>query len=130
MAAKPAPHAHRVKVREIATGRVFEAWPVDAREMLRHPKDYEYAEEDAPLGLPSAPVTPIPPPPSLAERLDAKSYRDIQALAKKAGIDASQRKDELVEQLLPHIEAGTISLEELPPLAITPQQFPNATPAE
>lgn len=131
MSPKPAPHAHQVRIREISTGRVFHAWPVDAREMLNHPKGgFEAVSADAPLGSPEvAPVAPLPPPTHTSEsQLEAKSYKELQVLAKRAGINAGQNKEALVLALLAHIEAGTVSIEELPKVVADPVQFPNAIP--
>lgn len=122
----PAPHAHQVKVRDTSTGDVFLAWPVDAREMVRGDR-YEYAPEGAPLGAPNAPVEPPVAPPTHAEQLAAKSVKELQALAKKAGVSAKgMPKEDVIAALLPHIAAGTVSLEVLPPIAITAEAFPGA----
>lgn len=41
---------HQVKVKEVATGRVFAAWPVDAKELVSHPKgEHVLAGEDEEL---------------------------------------------------------------------------------
>lgn len=130
MASSPAPHAHMVRVRELTTGRVFEAWPVDAREMVAHTAGgYEYAPE-APLGLPDAPVVEARPPATIQERLAEKSRKELQLLAKRAGLNERQKDDELIAALIPHIEGGTVSLDEIPPIALPSVQFPGATVAD
>lgn len=49
-AQRGAPRPHMVKVKEVATGRVFAAWPVDARELTTHPKrEYVLARDDEAL---------------------------------------------------------------------------------
>ena len=111
---RPAPHARKVKVRELSTGTVFEAWSVDAREMVGgHPDQYAYVLDDSPLGPPEAPsAPPAPPTPSPAEILADKSYDDLVALAKKAGIKSfGVKRDDLVAALLPHVAGGTLSLD-------------------
>jgi hypothetical protein len=129
---KPAPHACMVKVREKSTGRVFEAWPVDARELVRHPGgEYDYATEEASpatADTPSTAATPPSPPKSIAEQLGEKSYKELQTLAKRAGLNPNQKQDALITTLLPHIAGGAISLEQIPKLALDPVQFPNAQP--
>jgi hypothetical protein len=135
---KSAPHAHQVRLRELATGRVFLAWPVDAREMLTHPNGgFEVVTNDTPIGTPDpeqthSNVSPAPvasPTPTIAERLQAKSYKELQVLAKRANVNAVGKKaEEIVASLVPLVESGVVSLEEIPKLAIDPVQFPNATP--
>lgn len=42
-----APNPQMVKVKEVATGRVFAAWPADARELVTHPlQEHVYAGAD------------------------------------------------------------------------------------
>lgn len=63
LAPEAAPPAQMVKVREIATGRVFAAWPVDARELVTHPdRGHEYADAKAEFTKGAADVSgnPIP----------------------------------------------------------------------
>lgn len=58
-----APAPQMVKVKEVATGRVFARWPVDARELVTHPnQDHVYAEEHEALtqGTASFSGNPIP----------------------------------------------------------------------
>jgi hypothetical protein len=129
MATTPAPHAHQVKVRDTATGQVFLAWPVDARELVTHPKSqYEYAVSDTPLGSPDAPPALAVPstPASTTQLLEAKSYKELQALARRAHLNANQKQADLIAELTVHVDAGTISLATVPKLAIDPVQFPNA----
>lgn len=134
MAANQAPQAHQVRIRELATGRVFDAWPVDAREMLNHVKGgFEAVGPEIPLGIPVAGQTSAPDPapaPSIAAQLEAKSYKDLQLLAKRAGVASNQSREDLVTALVPLVEAKAVSLEELPKLALDPVQFPHAAPAE
>lgn len=134
MAANPAPQALQVKVREKATGRVFLKWPVDARELVSHPLgEYEYAPDEAITNGASAapPVTPPKDPPTIEQQLGEWSYKDVQVLAKRAGLKVvGTKKDALIEALLPHVKGGTVSLEQLPKLVIDPVQFPHATVAE
>lgn len=71
LAPTAAPNPQMVLVREKATGRVFAAWPVDARELVTHPQqEHEYASEEhaadwAPpsqqTGLPMPAVAPTSP---------------------------------------------------------------------
>lgn len=124
----PAPAARKVKVREVSTGQILEVWPVDAREYVKTP-DFTYVTE-ASAAEAAAPAPPPPPPKSVREQLGEKSYKELQAIAKKAGFDANQKKDDLVEQIAVHVEAGAVSLEELTPLSLPQAQFPNATASE
>lgn len=122
----------RVRIRELSTGRVFDAWAVDAREMLNHPKGgFEAVPATIPLRIhttdaPPPSAVPLTPPTTI-DLLGAKSYKELQALAKRAGLNAGGTKDALVASLLPLIEAGTVSLEELPVIQPDPVQFPHAT---
>jgi hypothetical protein len=125
----PAPHAHQVQVCEVSTGRLFHVWPVDARELVTH-GDYQYAtaEGTATADTPSKAAATPPPPPvrPIAEQLGEWSYRDLQTLAKRAGVNANQKQDALIGALVPHIAAKAISVEKLPPLALPAAQFPHA----
>lgn len=131
MVAPLAPYAHKVRLREVATGRVFEAWPVDARELLTHPAGgYEPVPSETPLQA-SAKAPPPPPPPSpptAAQRLAALSAKERAELAKRAGIKPSSFKTDadLVGELARLVEAGTIALDAPPPLKLPDAQFPHA----
>lgn len=133
-----APDAQMVKVKHVPTGRVFAAWPVDAREMVTHPDgEHVYAtleDELSPRGAggsgnptpvapedgtapvnvaPVAPETPpVAGPPVSAEdakaSLDDLSKAELSALAERAGIDPSGTKAELQKALQPHVQAGTV----------------------
>lgn len=134
-----APHARMVTVRELSTGRVFETWPVDARELVAT-KEYEYQAEGTPLSAstatadtsiaaatpPSPAVTAVTPIP---DQLRERSYKELQALAKRAGLNANQKLDDLIAALVPHVEAKAITLESVPSLALPSAQFPNAAEA-
>jgi hypothetical protein len=131
--ANPAPHAHRVRLREIATGRVFDAWPVDARELLTHPKqEFEAVPPDTPVQTsataPLAAPTPPPPPPTAAQRIAALGEKERHGLAKRAGVKVSSFKTEadLIQELARLAEAGTIALDGPPPLKLPDAQFPHA----
>lgn len=144
-----APDSQMVKVKEIATGRVFAAWPVDARELVTHPGgEHEYAAADEDLSpthafsgnpKPVAPKSanspigtdPVAPPPApiagrgvdaqtAREQLEDKSKAELQELAKRAGIDENQSKADLVDALQPHVAAGTVALGGPTPLAPKP----------
>lgn len=145
MAAKPAPGAHRIRVREKSTGRVFEAWPVDARELVNHPAgDHELVPDDEPEATaPTATSTlkelelQADASPSVLEaraaareRLEQKSYKELQELSRRAGLSVNQKQPALIEALLPLIAAGTVSLEVVPSLQLPSPQFPNADPQE
>lgn len=141
-----APGAQMVKVKEVASGRVFGAWPVDARELVTHPDaGHVYAEADEPMTppryttsgnpVPVAPasgtspvaITPVAPesapagtspanplgavdPLTATAQLSDLSKSELQGLAGRAGVDQNQTKQALVEQLQPHVSAGTINL--------------------
>jgi hypothetical protein len=135
---KPAPHAHQVKVRNTSTGEVFSAWPVDARELVRLPANqYEYAPNDQPVTAPE-PEAPVEKPVGsfLESRLktraalEAKSYKDLQALAKKAGVDPKQKGPSLIDAIIPHVEGGAVSLDVVPDLSLPNAQFPGAVVEE
>jgi hypothetical protein len=138
MTANQAPQAHQVRIRELATGRVFLAWPVDAREMLIHPKGgFEAVDDSVPLGDAGTPAPPpaVVTPPSIGEQLEKWALKDLQTLAARVDIDPTDKsRTELVALLsvdLPElVSAGVVSLEQLPELKITPEQFPIAAPAE
>ena len=113
MAAKPAPHAHLVKLRHKDTGHVHEAWPVDAREQVKAKNSpYEYAPADAPLGAREVTVEEPPALPTIAEQLATRSNKDLLAVAEKAGIviPPKSAKTQIIDALLPHIEGGAISM--------------------
>lgn len=122
---KPAPHAHQVRLRNISSGLVRLAWPVDAREMLKT-GGWEVVGTDAPLGPPSNPPAPADPPatPTHRESLEARSYKDLQVLAKRAGLNAGQKKEDLIAAILPLVAARTVSLEDVPAMAPEPVAFP------
>lgn len=142
MAHRPAPHAHQVRLRNVATGQVYDAWPVDAREHLRH-AGVESVPPGTPLGIVGEPGKPLPapasaelaaavPPPkalTVAEQLDGWSYKQLQELARRAGIDPVQKKVELIELLVPLVEAKAVSLEELPAVALVDQNGAVVPPA-
>jgi hypothetical protein len=135
-----APSAQMIKVKEVSTGRVFAAWPVDARELVTHPdQNHVYASlEDemtpvnrgagnpiavapasgqepiavAPVASSSAPISMATVDPLTATAaLSDMSKSELQTLAKGAGVDANQSKSGLVEALQPHVTAGTIALD-------------------
>lgn len=122
-----APSARQVKVRDTSTGQVFHAWPVDARELVTPGSQYEYATPETPLGAPNAPAPVVAPARTIAEQLAERSYKELQTLAKRAGLNPNQKGVALVDALTPLVDAGTVSLEELPPLALPAVQFPHAT---
>jgi hypothetical protein len=111
----------KVQVREKSTGHVVEMWSVDAREActiippgLEQPW-YEYVgRAPAPEAVPLAP--PPPPPRLTAEEVAAKlaerSFNDLRALAVRVDEKASKlSKEEVIASLVPHVLAGTLSLE-------------------
>lgn len=61
-----APNPQMVKVKEVATGRVFAVWPVDARELVTHPlQEHVYAtaeDEMTPRDIASLSGFPNPTP--------------------------------------------------------------------
>lgn len=72
---------------------------------------------------------------SVAEQLDTWELKDLQTLAGRLDIDPTDKtRAQLVDLLsidLPElVSAGVVSLEQLPELKITPEQFPSAAPAE
>jgi hypothetical protein len=135
-----APASQMVKVKHVATGRVFAAWPVDARELVTHPaQDHVYADADdelSPQGIAALfpprtgpaddteptlidPVAQIETPVAAGAQLSAsdakaaledKSKAELQDLAVRVGEDPNRSKAELVKALEPHAEAGTLSL--------------------
>jgi hypothetical protein len=144
-----APDPQMVKVKEVATGRVFAAWPVDARELVTHPnQEHEYAaaEDDlSPTNAFRGNPTPVAPtnsntpigtdPVSVAapviagrgvdaataeQQLGEKSKTELQELARRAGIDENQSQKDLAKALQPHVVAGTVSLGGPQPLAPKP----------
>ena len=126
-----APHARKVRVREGATGHVDEMWPVDARERVEHPKgDWTYVPDDTPLTDAVVVVAPPPAPLTPLTFLDGKSYKELQALARSAGILGNLPKADLIARLVPHIEGGTVSMDDvrgLPAdLTAVAQMFPSA----
>jgi hypothetical protein len=126
---RKAPPTRMVRLREIATGQVRDAWPVDARDML-HTGGWEAVGPDTPTA-PSVPAVPATlPTHNPAEWLEAKSYKELQVLAKRAGLTAGQKKDELIAALMPLVASGVVSLEELPAMQPDPVQFPNVVTAE
>lgn len=110
-----APHAHKVVVHLVVPGQSptkAEVWPVDAREMVA--AGWTYGE---PAGMPvSAPSAPLPAVTVNAQKqLSAMAWNDLQKLAAKLGLPGSKvSKEDLIASLLPHVEAGTLSLEVLP----------------
>lgn len=127
MAHSPAPHAHMVKVRDIATGQVESVWPVDARERVTHPKGgWEYvtdtttAETTATADTPSIAAATPSPSRSVAEQLSDKSYADLRALAKQVGIIGNQPKADLIAALVPHVEHQALNIADVPGLPVTP----------
>lgn len=128
-----APAARLIKTREVATGIVTARFPVDARDVVTHLSGgHEYVPDDTPVGRPNQPVVvEAAAPRTIAEILAQKSYKDLQTLAKKVNVAANLSQTELVLALVPHVEGGVISLEEvagLPknPATALPLQFPNA----
>lgn len=134
-----APPTQMVKVKETATGRVFAAWPVDARELVTHPdRGHEYASAEdemtpaaagasgnpdavapestqSPVGVaPQASVTPprtgAVDPLTATAQLSEKSTAELKDLAKRSGVEPNQSKEKLVEALQPHVSAGTVNL--------------------
>lgn len=133
-----APDPAMVKVKHVPTGKVFAAWPVDAREMVTHPDgEHVYAtleDEMSPRGAggsgnptPVAPedgtapvaVSPVAPeqppvagpPVSAADAkasLEDLSKAELVALAERSGIDATGTKADLAKALQPHVQAGTV----------------------
>jgi hypothetical protein len=88
-----------------------------------------------------APADPAAPnvtraAPTLAEQLDGWTTKDLHRLAERLEIDPAEKSraqlvDEFIATDLPGlVSAGVVSLEQLPELKITPEQFPNAAPAE
>lgn len=63
MAVTLAPHAHKVRLREVATGAVIERWPVDARELIAV-GSYVLAEDEAPATTTASPAAPTADGPS------------------------------------------------------------------
>lgn len=120
---KKAPHTRMVRLREKSTGTVREAWPVDARDML-NTGGWEVVPADTSLG-PPAPQVPATPPTHATptQQLEAKSYKDLQALAKRAGLNGNQKKEDLIAALLPLVAAQVVSLEELPKVQPDPVAF-------
>jgi hypothetical protein len=135
-----APNAQMVKVKEVATGRVFAAWPIDARELVTHPsQDHVYATAEEGLTpftvssggnpIPVAPADGTAPvltapvasqapissasvdPLTATAQLSDMSKSELQKLASTAGVDPQQSKAGLVESLQPHVSAGTIALD-------------------
>jgi hypothetical protein len=143
-----APSAQMVKVKEVETGRVFAAWPVDARELVTHPnQEYVYATPEDEMAAPQAdsggnpvPVPPadgqapvaVDPVPSPSPRaiseasaraaLEDQSKADLKKLAQRANIDDSGSKEELVDRLTPHAAAGTISVGGPQSIGLPPSQ--------
>lgn len=66
-----------------------------------------------------APAVPATPPTHIT-LLEAKSYKELQVLTKRAGLNAGGKKEDLIAALLPLCESGVVSLEELPKLAPDP----------
>jgi len=127
-----APGARMVKVRENETGRVTGMWAVDAREAI-NAGSHSYADADEALASfgnafggsvsDSVPadsgeafaIDPVPSEPRRtisvkAENLEDMSKAELQALAKRSGVDDKGTKAELVEALQPHVDGGTIAL--------------------
>ncbi len=133
-----APGAQMVKVKEVATGRVFATWPVDARELVTHPnQDHVYAtaeDEMSATAAGSGNPTPVPPddstspvavdpvaattppragaidPLTATAQLQELSTKELKDMAKRSGVSPDQSKEKLVEALQPHVSAGTLSL--------------------
>ena len=86
MSIRFAPHAHKVKVRELATGHVTEQWPVDARDLVAFP-EFEYVTDGADEATADTPLpAATPTPPSVRNALEEKSHNALKALGKKVGI--------------------------------------------
>jgi len=107
-----APDTQRVAIREISTGQILERWSVDAREIVTmHPEQYEYVRNAVPA---VAPPEPNPAPTlvvDIDEELDKLGYKDLQELARRAGVPSGVSKAALVALLKPHVEGGTLSLQ-------------------
>ena len=86
-----------LKIRDVATGRVLERQPPDAREMVQSGA-YAYASSDEP---------------SIVEQLHALSIVELQDLCRSAGnvnVHLAEPKDACIAFLLPLVEAGTVTL--------------------
>lgn len=130
MAIPFAPHAQTVKVRHIPTGQVTELWPVDARERASFPKEYEYVVEgqpEAPKMVPAETAeSPLDQRLAARAKLELKSYAELKALAKKAGIVGNLASKDLIEAIIPHVIGGTVSLDPVPHFTLPHPQFPSA----
>lgn len=122
-----APNSQMVKVKEVATGRVFAAWPIDARELVTHPKQehvYATAEEElTPRGDGGVFPNPVPVAP-----MDATSPVGVDPVppitppreGARAPIDPLTAADRL----------GDMSKAELQDLATKANVDPNQTKAD
>ena len=104
---------------------------MDARERVTHADGgWTYAADDTPLTDAVVVVAPPPAPLTPLAFLDGKSYKELQALARSAGILGNLPKADLVTRLVPHIEGGTVSMDGvrgLPAdLTAVAQMFPSA----
>ena len=108
-----------VRLRHVTTGQIVHRWPVDARGMIACG---EYtADTPSEAHGPAAAVTP--PDQALgADDLGEKSYRELQQMAKSAGLNAGQKHEDLLAAIREHVAAGTVSTDRPAPLTL-----PNAT---
>ena len=121
MDTQPAPHALRVPVRYTRgplAGQIIEAWPVDAREMVAHPLggcEYVRPEDRRTIGATAPPVNigghAAVPGTGIEDQLDQRSVKELQAMARQAGVKTNQSKADLIAALAPHVAAGTMGLE-------------------
>jgi len=106
----PAPHARLVAVRAVATGQIEELWPVDARERVNQPDGgYELVLE-TPDPVPVVAPAPVDTSGVTRAALDEKAHADLRLLAKQVGVNANLKKSDMIDALLPHIAAGTLSI--------------------
>lgn len=122
---RKAPPPRKYKMQHLSTGQVVESWPVDARDMIRS-GEWDRVADDTALratGATPAPVSVPVTPPTHLTTLEAKSYKELQALAKRAGVTAGGKAADLIAALLPLVESGVVSLEDLPKVAPDPVEF-------
>lgn len=126
MAGKMAPGPVKTRVRDLASGEIREVWPIDAREMVRVGSAAYVTDEEAMAA--KAPVAPSAPQ-TTAATLATWSVKELRALIKRAGLDVPSKatKDEMIAALVPAVDGGGVSLEELPTIAVTPASTPLVT---
>lgn len=66
----------------------------------------------------NSPIDPL----TATSQLQDMSKAELQEIARRSNVDPNQSKDKLVEAILPHVEAGTVSLSQPTPLNPQPQQ--------